>query len=113
MHFKQVLIPFDCVPPTAGDGPDTVRLAPSIECNLERWDYFVMYHVAFVFLINIIILFLWVNDTIAMAFYWQYGNTMRDIMPAGVAMVEVSVLDMKGYNWEVRDYLKAMMISVQ
>ncbi len=27
--------------------------------------------------------------------------------------VEVSVLDMKGYVWEVRDYLKAMMISVQ
>ena len=34
-------------------------------------------------------------------------------MPAYVAMVEVSVLDMRGYNWEVRDYLKAMMISVQ
>ena len=28
-------------------------------------------------------------------------------------MVEVSVLDMKGYVWEVRSYLKAIMISVQ
>ena len=34
-------------------------------------------------------------------------------MPPFVAMVEVSVLDMKGYQWKIREYLKAIMISVQ
>ncbi len=58
MHFKQVLIPFDCVPPTAGDGPDSVRQAPDVECSLERRDYFYMYYFASVLLTLIIVLFL-------------------------------------------------------
>ena len=57
MHFKQVLIPFDCIPPTAGDGPDTVRLAPSVECSFNNRAFYIMYHTALVLFFNIIVLF--------------------------------------------------------
>ena len=113
MHFKQVLVPFDCIPPTSGDGADTVRQAPEVECTFERTDYFYMYHIAFVLLANILILYVTIIKMITAAFYWQFGNTVRDVMPAYCAMVEVSVLDMKGYLFEIRDYLKAYMIALQ
>jgi hypothetical protein len=81
MHFMQVLIPFDCVPPTAGNGPDTIRQAPDVECTFERHDYYLMYHTALVFLINIISLFLFIVNAISWSFYWQFGNNIRENLP--------------------------------
>ena len=43
-------------------------------CSLERHDYYVMYHVAFVFLCNIVVLLFWVYNCIEAAYVWQYGN---------------------------------------
>ena len=39
------------------------------------------------------------------AYHWQFGNKVRDHMPAFVAMVEVSVVEMRGYSsaMEVED----------
>jgi hypothetical protein len=82
MHFKQVLIPFDCIPPTSGDGPDNVRQAPEIECTFDRRDYFYMYHFAIILLFNIMLLWVIIVFLISKAFYWQFGNTIRDVMPA-------------------------------
>ncbi len=113
MHFKQVLIPFDCVPPTAGEGHDNIRQAPEVECTFDRQDYYLMYHMALLFLTNIFVLYGFIIITITNAFYWQFGNHVRDVMPAYCAMVEVSVLDMKGYIFEIRDYLKSYMIAMQ
>ena len=54
---------------------------------------------------NIGLFFLFANLMMRLSFHWQYGNRQREDMPWYVAIVELSTLDMKGYNWNVREHL--------
>ena len=105
MHFKQVLMPFDCVMPTSGKGIPSLRKAPEVLCDPDDVSFIIMLNLARYGLFTIFLLFTWMCTNVYRSFFWQYGNQVRDVMPVYVAIVEMASLDMKGYNWDVRRHL--------
>lgn len=113
MHLQQITTPFICEPPSSGIGPGRMTAATDVYCDRDTWEYSFMYDMGRVFICGvfvIIALYVWLIDY---AFYWQFGNRVRESMPFPVAIVEVTAFAMRGYVNVVRRNLDLRVIALR
>ena len=115
-NFQQILVPFDCViPPGQEDTPGVqpvVRSSPDVMCSDRDYNWYVVSTLANVGTGMLILVFCMILKIIRHAFKWQIGNKVRDHLPASVCIVELSVVDMKGYVKSIRKWMEHGHMSV-
>lgn len=109
----QVTMPFDCVDPASGIGLPSMRAAPDVICDDSVTSYIVIKRVAMICFCALAFLYNFITQCIRMSFHWQFGNNVRGLMPLYVAVVEVSVQDMKGWMFEIRRHLETTILALQ
>ena len=97
MHFIQVTKPLDCKEPESGVGFATMRSAPDVGCDDSVASYYIMIRIAYFEFFALLFLFYCVIQCIIRSFHWQFGNTPREFIPLYSAVIEMSVVDMKGF----------------
>jgi hypothetical protein len=89
-----------------------LRVANEVECTEEDWFYKAMVTIAKIQLVNMLLLFYLLCKLVRLAFFWQIGTRVRDRLPSYVNIIDLSVIDMKGYVDSIRAHLSYRTFAV-
>ena len=75
--------------------------------------YYIMIRVARFEMCMLFLLFLKIVELIARSFHWQFGNVVRTYIPLYAAVIEMSVVDMAGFQYEIRKHIEIALLAIQ